>query len=109
MHRFEFPIWIRACSVSCGYGPSLTDPQWLRTAWPPESLRLQHPVQTIREDFGTARFDMNISNKDTFSTAATVDDGHNISPLTNPFFGTIALLRSQVYSAQETHVFSRNS
>src|SRR5438309_898300 len=38
------------------------------------------PVQTIREDFGTARFDMNISNKDTFSTAATVDDGHNISP-----------------------------
>ena len=65
-----------------------------------------NPVQTIREDFGTARFDMNISNKDTFSTAATVDDGHNISPLTNPFFGTIALLRSQVYSAQETHVFS---
>src|SRR6266478_9032416 len=49
-----------------------------------------NPVQTIREDFGTARFDMNISNKDTFSTAATVDDGHNISPLTNPFFGTIA-------------------
>src|SRR5437867_96346 len=65
-----------------------------------------NPVQTIREDFGTARFDMNVSNKDTFSTAATVDDGHNISPLTNPFFGTIALLRSQVYSAQETHVFS---
>src|SRR6266446_7917471 len=65
-----------------------------------------NPVQTIREDFGTARFDINISNKDTFSTAATVDDGHNISPLTNPFFGTIAFLRSQVYSAQETHVFS---
>src|SRR5437879_8647728 len=37
------------------------------------------PVQTIREDFGTARFDMNVSDKDTFSSAATVDDGHNIS------------------------------
>ena len=64
------------------------------------------PVQTIREDFGTARFDVNISDKDTFTSSMTVDDGHNVSPLTNPFFGTIADLRSQVYSAQETHVFS---
>src|SRR5205809_761372 len=39
MHRFEFPIWIRACSVSCGYGRSLTDLKSWRTAWPPESLR----------------------------------------------------------------------
>src|SRR2546425_2418171 len=31
------------------------------------------PVQTIREDFGTARFEMIISYKDTLSTAATVD------------------------------------
>src|SRR2546425_11348359 len=32
-----------------------------------------HPVQTIREDLGTARFEMIISYKDTLSTAATVD------------------------------------
>ena len=65
-----------------------------------------NPLQKIREDFGTMRFDYNLSLKDTFTTAATLDDGHNISPLTNPFFGTIAFLRSQVISAQETHVFS---
>src|SRR5207249_10115693 len=65
-----------------------------------------HPVQTIREDFGTARFDLNANTKDTLSTAYTVDDGYNLSPLTNGLFGTTALLRSQVTSAQETHVFS---
>ena len=65
-----------------------------------------NPLQKIREDFGTVRFDQNISAKDTFTAAYTVDDGDNLSPLTNPFFGTIALLRSQVTSAQETHVFS---
>jgi len=65
-----------------------------------------NPVQTIREDFGTTRFDLNASDKDTFTTAYTIDDGHNASPLTNPLFATIADLRSQVLSAQETHVFS---
>src|SRR5947207_7746907 len=65
-----------------------------------------NPVQTIREDFGTTRFDLNASGKDTVTTAYTIDDGHNVSPLTNPLFATIADLRSQVLSAQETHVFS---
>jgi hypothetical protein len=64
------------------------------------------PLQRIREDLGTARFDYNISGNNTFTGAATVDDGDNTSPLTNPFFGTVAFLRSQVWSAQETHVFS---
>jgi hypothetical protein len=64
------------------------------------------PLQKIREDFGTVRFDQNISSKDTLTAAYTVDDGDNTSPLTNPFFGTIAFLRSQVSSVQETHVFS---
>src|ERR1051326_3947261 len=65
-----------------------------------------HPVQTIREDFGTARFDLTASTADTLSTAYTVDDGYNLTPLQNGLFGTTALLRSQVISAQETHVFS---
>src|SRR5712691_1074143 len=65
-----------------------------------------NPLQRIREDFATVRFDQNISAKDTFTAAATGDDGHNLSPLTNPLFGTIARLRSQVISVQETHAFS---
>jgi len=64
------------------------------------------PLQKIREDFGTVRFDQNISAKDTFTAAATGDDGYNLSPLTNPLFGTIARLRSLVDSLQETHAFS---
>jgi Carboxypeptidase regulatory-like domain len=64
------------------------------------------PLQKIREDFGTVRFDENISTKDTFTAAATGDDGYNLSPLTNPLFGTVARLRSQVDSLQETHAFS---
>ena len=65
-----------------------------------------NPLQKIREDFGTARFDWNVSGKDTVTTAYTLDDGDNTTPLTNYFFGTIAYLQSQVASAQETHVFS---
>src|SRR6266702_1131771 len=64
------------------------------------------PLQRIREDFGTVRFDENISAKDTFTAAATGDDGYNLSPLINPLFGTVARLRSQVDSLQETHAFS---
>jgi len=64
------------------------------------------PLQKIREDFGTARFDQNMSDRDILTAAFTVDDGENITPLTNPFFGTISHLRSQVISAQETHAFS---
>jgi len=64
------------------------------------------PLQKIREDFGTVRFDENISIKDTFTAAATGDDGYNLSPLINPLFGTVARLRSQVDSLQETHAFS---
>ena len=65
-----------------------------------------NPLQSIREDFGTARFDWNLSDKDTVTTAYTLDDGDNTTPLTNYYFGTIAYLQSQVASAQETHVFS---
>src|SRR5713101_4816433 len=65
-----------------------------------------NPLQSIREDFGTARFDWNVSDKDTVTTAYTLDDGDNTTPLTNYYFGTIAYLQSQVASAQETHVFS---
>src|SRR5436853_6908676 len=36
-----------------------------------------NPGQTIREDFGTTRFDLNASDKDTNTTANTIDDRHN--------------------------------
>ncbi len=65
------------------------------------------PLQTIREDFGTARVDHVFSGKDTFGSVYTVDDGRDVTatPL-DPFSTDIALLREQVLSLEETHVFS---
>ena len=65
-----------------------------------------HPLQTIREDFGTARFDYNISNNDTLSAVYTVDDSADNTPSANPLSGVIETARNQVASLQEQHVFS---
>ena len=65
------------------------------------------PLQTIREDFGTARFDLNISPTDTFSTVYTIDDGaDNTATTANPYSTDILTLREQVLSLDETHIFS---
>jgi len=65
------------------------------------------PLQTIREDFGTARVDHIFSQKDTLGAIYTVDDGNDFTatPL-DPFSADILTLREQVVSLEETHVFS---
>ena len=65
------------------------------------------PLQTIREDFGTARVDHVFSAKDTLGAVYTIDDGGDLTatPL-DPFSTDIARLREQVLSLDETHVFS---
>lgn len=65
-----------------------------------------HPLQTVREDFGTTRLDYNISNNDTFFAAYTIDDSADNTPSTNPLSTAIEQLREQVLSAEEQHVFS---
>jgi len=64
------------------------------------------PQQHIREDFGTARFDQIISDKDTFAGVYTGDDSQSFSPTTNPYSTDEIFLREQVASLSETHVFS---
>jgi len=65
------------------------------------------PLQTIREDFGTARVDHIFSQRDTLSGVYTVDDGQDFTaaPL-DPFSSDVMTLREQVASLEETHVFS---
>src|SRR5262249_62382197 len=65
------------------------------------------PLQTIREDFGTARVDHIFSTRDTLSGIYTIDDGEDFTatPL-NPFSADVVTLRSQVATIEETHVFS---
>ncbi|HTY84590.1 MAG TPA: carboxypeptidase-like regulatory domain-containing protein, partial [Silvibacterium sp.] len=65
------------------------------------------PLQTIHENFGTARFDLSFSPKDTFSTVYTIDDGADFTATTaNPYSADVVTLREQVLSLDETHVFS---
>jgi Carboxypeptidase regulatory-like domain len=64
--------------------------------------------QHIREDFGTTRFDANLSNYDTFNSIYTIDDSDAVSPSANPYSYVDETLREQVLSAEEHHVFSPN-
>ena len=65
------------------------------------------PLQTIREDFGTARVDHIFSPRDTLSGIYTIDDGQDFTatPL-DPFSSDVVTLREQVATVEETHVFS---
>lgn len=65
-----------------------------------------NPLQTIREEFGTARLDQIFTDKDSLAAVYTVDDSEAHSPTTNPFTLVDILLREQVASVSETHVFS---
>jgi hypothetical protein len=65
-----------------------------------------HPLQTIREDFGTARLDHNFSDKDFLAAVYTVDDSADNTPTANPLSRDVEFLREQVVSFSETHLFS---
>ena len=65
-----------------------------------------HPLQTVREDFGTVRLDYNISTNDTLFGVYTVDDSADNTPSINPLSTAIEQLREQVISVEEQHVFS---
>jgi hypothetical protein len=65
-----------------------------------------HPVQRIREDFGTLRFDWNLAANDTLFAVYTNDDSYANTPTVNPLSGVVEGLREQVASVQEQHLFS---
>jgi hypothetical protein len=96
--------------------PAATDPDFPGKCTPPTTLPanacgiaevFSSPLQTVREDFGTARVDHIFSSHDTLSGIYTIDDGDDFTatPL-DPFSADVLTLRSQVASVEETHVFS---
>src|SRR6266404_2562135 len=96
--------------------PSASDPDFPGVCTPPPTLPanscgiaevFSSPLQTIREDFGTARVDHIFSSHDTISGIYTIDDGDDFTatPL-DPFSADVLTLRSQVASLEETHIFS---
>ena len=70
------------------------------------ALSYNNPKQSIHENFGTMRMDYNPRERDTISTAYTIDDGDSLIPLADPLFGSLTDLRMQVASVQETHIIS---
>jgi hypothetical protein len=96
--------------------PSATDPDFPGVCKPPTTLPanscgiaevFSSPLQTIREDFGTARVDHIFSSRDTLSGIYTIDDGRDFTatPL-DPFSSDAMTLREQVLTLEDTHVFS---
>ncbi|HEV2645682.1 MAG TPA: carboxypeptidase-like regulatory domain-containing protein [Acidobacteriaceae bacterium] len=67
---------------------------------------LSSPTQHIREDFGTARFDANLTEKDLLFAVYTVDDSTAHTPTQDPLSLVDEKLREQVASIQEQHIFS---
>jgi len=65
------------------------------------------PLQIIREDFGTARFDHIFSQRDSLAAIYTADDGRDFTATPfDPFSSDTLALREQVLSLEETHIFS---
>src|SRR5207237_12797 len=60
------------------------------------ALSYNHPKQTIREDFGTARTDYTLPNRDSLSAVYTVDTGDSMTPAADTLFGTRLALQMQV-------------
>ena len=70
---------------------------------------LSSPASAINEDFFTARIDHNFSDRDFLFGRYTFDDGDLVRPDTrggNPFVGLTMVNRNQVFTLEETHIFS---
>jgi hypothetical protein len=66
-----------------------------------------NPLQTIREDFGTARVDHIFSDKDSLGVIYTIDDSADqTATAINPFMADATSLQEQVASIQETHILT---
>jgi len=87
--------------------PTANGPELLANGLPTgTALSYNSPKQSIREDFGTMRFDYTPREADSISSSYTIDDGTNASPLADPLFGSYTVLRSQVATLQHQHIFS---
>jgi Carboxypeptidase regulatory-like domain len=88
--------------------PAQNGPELLDGNGHPTGIALAYssPEQKIREDFGTTRFDANLSANDLLFAVYTIDDSMANTPTQNPLALIDETLREQVLSVQEQHVFS---
>ncbi len=86
-------------------GPELLNPNGTQSGI---AEAFSNPPQHVREDFGTARIDANLTQNDLLFGVYTADDSDADTPSQNPYSTIYERLREQVVSAQEQHVFSAN-
>jgi len=88
--------------------PVQNGPELLSSTGHPTGIALAYnsAPQHIREDFGTARLDYNLSPSDQLFTVYTIDDSYANTPSQNPLSLVTEKLREQVASIQHQHVFS---
>ena len=88
--------------------PTQNGPELLDSKGNPTGIAeaFSSPTQHIREDFGTTRFDANLTARDFLFAVYTVDDSTANTPTQNPLSLINESLREQVSSVQEQHVFS---
>lgn len=88
--------------------PTQNGPELLTSAGLPTGIAeaFSSPTQHIREDFGTIRFDTNLTPNDLLFAAYTIDDSIAHTPTQDPYSLVAENLREQVASVQEQHVFS---
>ncbi|HTX34445.1 MAG TPA: carboxypeptidase regulatory-like domain-containing protein [Bryobacteraceae bacterium] len=91
------------------FWPQANGPELLVNGLPSgTAFSYTNPNQHIREDFGTARLDYTLGNRNSISASYTIDDGNSLIPLADPLFGSYSTLRMQVASVQDTMIFSPN-
>jgi hypothetical protein len=90
--------------------PVANGPELLNPNGTPSGIAeaFSNPPQHVREDFGTARIDANLTANDLLFGVYTADDSDANTPSQNPYSTIYERLREQVLSAQEQHVFSAN-
>jgi len=88
--------------------PAQNGPELLDSNGNPTGIAeaFSNPTQHIREDFGTTRFDANLTSRDLLFAVYTVDDSTADTPTQNPLSLINESLREQVISVQEQHVVS---
>jgi hypothetical protein len=90
--------------------PVANGPEILTSTGSPSGIAkaFSNPLQNVREDFGTARFDQIFSDQDSVAAIYTADDSYAHTPTSNPITFDQVSMRAQVVSLSETHVFSSN-
>jgi hypothetical protein len=88
--------------------PVANGPELLNPNGTPSGIAeaFSNPPQHVREDFGTARIDANLTAKDLLFGVYTADDSDANTPSQNPYSTVYERLREQVVSVQEQHIFS---